>query len=301
MAAATSYFLCALLTLLLALAIYFNPDEASFVALVTSHVGKKGGYWAGLAAHVVSGFQSKLGVAFHLHNLLVCSFLKYMGRWYLGAFGLWIPMPSHPALDWASESIKQWRLTVVEGLIALNLLVFVLWLLLPARVMANNFEVSKMNLQHRPWAVFAANFSHDSPIHLLANLQMLSIIGPHLRTLIGSKAVFLVYTLGGMGAQAASLAGNSYMNRAAWTSKGASGAVYALLACNAVLDRGWTVYLAPFGLHSTPLGMLTVRLAIDMLAACMGGAVDFWAHIGGTATGLLYMKYLHAGEVIMGP
>ena len=73
---------------------------------------------------------------------------------------------------------------------------------------------------------------------------------------------------------------------------GASGAVYALLACNALLDQGWTVYIAPFGLHASPLGMLTVRLAIDMLAACMGGIVDFWAHLGGTATGLLYVKYL---------
>ena len=54
--------------------------------------------------------------------------------------------------------------------------VFLLWLLLPASVMANNFELSKSNAWRRPWAVIAANFSHDSPIHLLANLQGTAVI-----------------------------------------------------------------------------------------------------------------------------
>ena len=49
---------------------------------------------------------------------------------------------------------------------------------------------------------------------------VLSIIGPHLRAVIGSEMIMKIYLLGGIGAQMASLAGNSYVNRAVWASKG---------------------------------------------------------------------------------
>lgn len=67
---------------------------------------------------------------------------------------------------------------------------------------------------------------------------------------------------------------------------GASGAVYALEACNCLLQPHrlyvWT------GMQVTSVQLLGSRLCLDVVSHMQGSRVDYAAHLGGAATGALY-------------
>lgn len=84
--------------------------------------------------------------------------------------------------------------------------------------------------------------------------QMLAMVGPGLQAELGWGAFAALYLLSGCAANAASYIGNvSLRRRRLWRTAGASAAVYALLACTALVQP-YRRFVWLFGIELNSLG-----------------------------------------------
>lgn len=157
---------------------------------------------------------------------------------------------------------------VTYTLIAVCVLVYIAQLLLGDRL---TFELvfygPFANLQ--PWRYLTSLFAHASPLHLLANMFSLYVIGRMLEPAFGRVRFTVLYFLGGFGGGIAVLfTANSAL--------GASGAIFALLGALFIAVRR-------IGGNTNQLVVLIIlNLAIGFIVP----SIAWQAHIGGLVVGL---------------
>lgn len=84
----------------------------------------------------------------------------------------------------------------LEAIIALYVLIFVAWQLLPTRLMTSHFEVSQENARRRPWTFLTAPFSNSSLFDVIGNLQILLMVAPALQQELGDRLFWVLYLTG---------------------------------------------------------------------------------------------------------
>jgi rhomboid protease GluP len=132
------------------------------------------------------------------------------------------------------------------------------------------------------WRLLTAAFLHADPLHLLLNGIALYMAGYVLETLVGRAWFLALFVIGALGGSLLSLA----INPATMVSVGASGAIMGLLAAATVCS---------FRFREGPermqiqMGLLQVLIPslIPLAVTRTGGQIDFAAHIGGAATGVV--------------
>ena len=89
------------------------------------------------------------------------------------------------------------RFSVVPILLALNILVFLMWLLLgQSQFMLENFLISWSALEAgRWWTLLTSEFSHVWFAHILLNMLVLMSFGPIVEFTIGSGRFIRFYLL----------------------------------------------------------------------------------------------------------
>jgi len=136
-----------------------------------------------------------------------------------------------------------------------------------------------------PWQFLTAVFLHGSITHLLFNLFALFLFGLILEGIIGSKKFFWLFMISGIFANLISFFW--YPN-----SLGASGAIYAVMGCLAVLRPGMTVWA-----FNLPMPMFIAAI-LWMLGSIMGifglgdQGIGYLAHLSGLFLGIFYGLYL---------
>jgi len=152
--------------------------------------------------------------------------------------------------------------------------VFFLQQLIPA--FTNLFLLVPQLAAIRPWTVFTYMFLHDSGGHLLFNMMVLFFFGPILERKIGSYKFLSVY----FGAGLFSALGHMVFSGSPVL--GASGAIFGIFACLAVLDPEIRVYVIIIPMKITQALVLFAVLNIlgfnDMMAHA--------AHLSGLVFGL---------------
>lgn len=141
-----------------------------------------------------------------------------------------------------------------------------------------------------PWMFVSSIFLHGGFQHIFFNMLMLYMFGMTLERMVGSgRFVFLFL--------AAGIVGNiGYVLFCMVTGDdtpaiGASGAIYGVFACLAILAPNIKVYLFFF----VPLRIihaLVLYAVIDVLFLNSNDSVAHAAHLAGLAVGLLYAAYL---------
>ena len=124
------------------------------------------------------------------------------------------------------------------------------------------------------WRLLAAGFLHADPMHLLANMVSLLIMGPFLERRLGATTFGLVYSVALMGAGLASL----LLHQEPFVSVGASGAIFGILGALFAL---WAL-----GAEELSPGFFLVNFALNFCASARDSRVDWAAHIGGFITGM---------------
>lgn len=134
------------------------------------------------------------------------------------------------------------------------------------------------------WRIFTAALLHawDGPfllLHIGFNMYLLYVFGPRLEQQVGSPAfaAFYVAAAGGGGLVSYLLGDPNQI------SIGASGAIFGLLG--AWLFVSWKTRNTPAG--RTQLNRLLLFLGINVVFGFAVPGIDFLAHFGGLATGLL--------------
>jgi membrane associated rhomboid family serine protease len=146
----------------------------------------------------------------------------------------------------------------------------------------------------RPWTAVTYMFVHGNFLHLAFNLLALFVFGRPVEERMGSGPFLVYYLLCGLGGAALSfLLIQVTPVTAAHPIIGASAAVYGVLLAFAWAWPDQPIYVFPLP-HPIPAKWLvTFVVALSLLPAIIPGAgagVAYLAHLGGFATGFLYLK-----------
>ena len=126
------------------------------------------------------------------------------------------------------------------------------------------------------WQLFTSIFVHADIVHIAGNMLFLLIFGLRAEEMFSLPEYLSIYFLGGLAGNFLSLLMGPY-----FSSVGASGAIFALFGACVIYDR------------RTILGALIY--AFFLLAISAGPEVNYLAHFGGLAAGLL-IGYLLASR-----
>lgn len=129
------------------------------------------------------------------------------------------------------------------------------------------------------WRIFTAALLHGGMMHILFNMYALYLFGPRLEQQVGSPAFAAIYVAtagtGGMVSYAFGDFGQ--------VSIGASGAIFGLLG--AWMFVAWKMRSTPGG--RAMFNQLGILLAINLALPLFVGGIDWRAHVGGLAGGIL--------------
>jgi len=184
---------------------------------------------------------------------------------------------------------------ITFSMIALCILVFSLQTL---GIVGNEFAFMPAKVNSSPWIIVTSTFMHGSVEHLMLNMLGLFTFGIILENLIdGKKWITLYFTSGFIASFGYMLLANSPFSLAV----GASGAIFGLIGCLAIMRPRLIIYTA-YG----PLPMI--------FAAILWGLIEFFslyspdniahsAHlfglIGGFVLGHMYKKELKWNYIIL--
>lgn len=202
--------------------------------------------------------------------------------------------------------------TVVEKLIAVNVLVFVLFFLfrtiaflfqLPSDFLLQWFVFPKElgEFIYKPWTIVTYSFLHSGIWHILGNMLILYFSGMYFLTYFSPRRLLNFYFLGVIiGALVFMLSYNLFP---AFQSTGRSYLLGASAGVMSVLI-GIATYIPYMRIRLVLLGSLkfwwiaAFLVALDLIQIPMGNAGGHLAHLGGALLGFVYTKQLQKGNDI---
>jgi membrane associated rhomboid family serine protease len=205
---------------------------------------------------------------------------------------------------------------VTLGLVALNVLAFVLELTQPSPgalqsfiqawgVVPREYAAGRDLAPHIPlpfWStLFTSMFLHGGWAHLGGNMLYLWIFGDNLEKAMGALRFLVFYLACGIGAGLAHVAFNS---GSSVPTVGASGAISGVLGGYLMLfPRNRVRVLTSYGVGTVPAAyMLGVWILIQVVSSvgsiaptAEGGGVAYLAHVGGFVVGLVLARFFARG------
>ncbi len=208
--------------------------------------------------------------------------------------------------------LKYYTATIVERLIAINVVVFVLFFLL--KTLAFLFKLPEdfadewfvfpkevAEYIYKPWTIITYAFMHAGFLHLLFNMIILHFSGRIFITYFPRKRIVTVYLLGGiMGALVYMLSYNlfpAFGDIGASVLIGASASVMAIFLVVATYAPNLSIRL--FFLGNIKLWWIAAFFVIsDIVQIPMSNAGGHLAHLGGALFGYMYAAQLQKGNDI---
>jgi membrane associated rhomboid family serine protease len=179
----------------------------------------------------------------------------------------------------------------VRRLIVANLVVFLLQVtLFVSPDFLTTFGFAPLAAKTRPWTFLTYMFLHANFLHLAFNLLTLFVFGPQVEERMGGGPFLRYYLLCGLGG-----AGLSFLLmqlRPVTLVVGASAAVYGVLLAFvwAWPDQPINVFLLPAPIAAKWLVTFLVAVSFVLALFPTSDGVAHLAHLGGFATGFLYLK-----------
>ena len=172
---------------------------------------------------------------------------------------------------------------IAFGLTITCIIIFILQMLMP--IITSSFLLESASVLQRPWTLVTSMFLHGGADHLIYNMFALALFGSILEKIIGSKKFVILYFISGLIAGI----GAAIFYPAAL---GASGAIFGVLGCLAVLRPRMTVYVSYIPM---PMAIAAVVWgAGDLIGMFAPGQTAHAAHLFGmffgAGVGLYYMK-----------
>lgn len=150
--------------------------------------------------------------------------------------------------------------------------------------------LSPLDVLSRPWTLVTHIFLHANAIHLLFNMIFLFFFGPELERRIGGKSFLNVFFLSGIIAGIGYSLWSVFILHSAAPAVGASGALFGIFACLAVLAPHIQVYIYFIPMKITYA--LIFFALLDLLFIGSGDAIARSAHLSGVVAGLVMGKQI---------
>lgn len=123
------------------------------------------------------------------------------------------------------------------------------------------------------WLLITAGFLHGSIIHLLFNAYILWVIGSQLENIVGSFKFTIIYFFSLSGGSLASYLFSPFGSY----SVGASGAIFGIMGAMLIVGRK----------HNLDISQITTLVAINVVLGFVFSGIDWRAHLGGLAAGVI--------------
>jgi membrane associated rhomboid family serine protease len=162
------------------------------------------------------------------------------------------------------------------------------------------FALSPSDIFHQPLK-FILNlvthmFLHGGPTHLLFNMMFLFFIGPELERIIGGKKFLIVFFLtgiiGGIGYLLWSLFTFYIFNTQLIPAVGASGALFGIFACLAIIAPYINVYVFFIPVPMKIIHSMIFFTLLDIIFIGMGEPIALSAHLSGAIAGFILGKFI---------
>ncbi len=183
----------------------------------------------------------------------------------------------------------------VKALLIANIAAFVVTFFLPQLLLTFGLRPADVLKQGAIWQIVTYMFMHGSLSHVFFNMLTLWLIGTELERMWGTKYFSKFYAACGLGAGLTQILlgfipGPVGAQFYAQSTIGASGAIFGLLLAFALYfpTRPFLVFFI-FPVQARYLVMILGGISL-MFALGGGGGVAHTAHLGGLATGYLYLK-----------
>lgn len=175
---------------------------------------------------------------------------------------------------------------VVKRLLIANVVAFVATFLVGMDFAVDWFAFQPTRIFLRPWGVLTYMFVHGGLTHLAVNMLVLFFFGPPLESRWGGGEFLKYYVVCGLGGVALSF----FFLPAAVV--GASAAMYGLMLAFALNWPDAPIYV--WGIFPVKarwlVAFLFVLSLLNAFDGSQGGGVAHLAHLGGLATGFVYLK-----------
>jgi membrane associated rhomboid family serine protease len=183
----------------------------------------------------------------------------------------------------------------IKAIMIANGLVFLVTFFQPILTVELGITPKFLFENYAVWGLVTYMFVHGGPMHLLFNMLTLYLMGVELERMWGSTYFTKFYFVCGIGAGVTQvllgLLPGSLGNEFYYTNTiGASGAIFGVLLAYALYFPNRPILM--FFLFPVPAKYFVMILgALQLLLASgSGGGVAYTAHLGGIATGYLYLK-----------
>ena len=199
--------------------------------------------------------------------------------------------------------------SAVTHIVSINIIVFLLWFLIP-EFMYENFLVSWNGVvSGRVWQLITSVFSHNMFFHILVNMYAFYGFGMILENVLGKKRFLSFYLIAGVVSSLAHCIVSYFlMNEPGLPALGASGAVSGTIMLFSLMFPKEKILL--FGLIPLPAmaaALMFVGLDVwGLIAQTNGGTlpIGHGAHLGGSLFGVVYYfavmrPKLHSGNFIV--
>jgi rhomboid protease GluP len=142
-------------------------------------------------------------------------------------------------------------------------------------------KVNEAILLGQVWRLFTPALLHASPLHLLANMYALYMLGRSYETINGHLRFVLLYLISAFGGNVLSFVLGKY------NSLGASTATFGLLTAEAVFIWQNRDFFANRG-RSNLINIAMILAVNLMIGLSAGTMIDNWGHLGGAIAGLVF-------------
>jgi rhomboid family protein len=144
----------------------------------------------------------------------------------------------------------------------------------------------------RPWTFFTYMFVHGNFLHLAFNLLALFVFGSAVEERMGGGPFVVYYALCGLGGAAFSFLLTQFRALGDHPIVGASAAVYGVMLAFAWAWPDQPIYVFPLPAPVPAKWLVTFAVGISLVLALVAAndGVAHLAHLGGFATGFLYLK-----------
>jgi len=186
---------------------------------------------------------------------------------------------------------------ITFSLVVINVAIFLLGTASPDAEswLIENLSLIKLVAPEEWWRAVTAAFLHGSFLHLGLNMYLLYLLGPQMERQVGAVAYASLYLAAAAAGGAVSALTGPLVTESGFlvTSVGASGAVFGLVGA-------W--FSASYRHRHTPAGramfsQLLFFVGINALSPFLFSNIDWRAHVGGLAAGLL----VHQAWMRIGP
>lgn len=184
------------------------------------------------------------------------------------------------------STMKWWALRLT----AICIIIFALQMIFPA--ITKDFALVSSQVLYRPWTIVTYIFLHANVPHLLYNMFALALFGTILESVIGWKRFLQLFFAAGV---IAGLAAVPFYASVI----GASGAIFGILGCLAVLRPRTIVWV--FGVPMPMIMAAALWAIIDSIGVFAPlSQTAHISHLAGLAVGIVLGLYLweHCGESI---